>query len=132
MTHDEILDDMIRNQRALKELADVDCASFAAPYNTKTAADGTDVASIAREAGIKTIRMHQTAAGGKMTAERMNAIVDGVRRKGGGRIVFMIHGMARGYDAWENPDELRRHLEWVKALPDVRVLRHSPQIANPG
>ena len=33
----------------------------------------------------------------------------------------MIHGIARGYDAWENPDELRKHLQWVKEQNGVRV-----------
>ena len=33
----------------------------------------------------------------------------------------MIHGIARGYDAWENPDELRKHLQWIKEQNDVSV-----------
>ena len=34
---------------------------------------------------------------------------------------LMSHGMKRGYDAWESPEELKKHLEWVKAQPDVWV-----------
>ena len=36
-------------------------------------------------------------------------------------LVFMSHGMKRGYDAWENPEELKKHLEWVKMQSDVWV-----------
>ena len=64
--------------------------------------------------------MHQKAAGGKMSAERMNEMVENAK-KNGEWLVFMIHGIARGYDAWENPDELRKHLQWIKEQNDVRV-----------
>ena len=43
-------------------------------------------------------------------------------KRRGERLVFMIHGMARGYDAWENPQELEKHLAWVKEQKDVEVL----------
>ena len=59
----------------------------------------------------------QTQAG---AAEKMNALVEAARQKGEW-LVFMSHGMKRGYDAWENPEELKKHLEWVKAQPDVWV-----------
>lgn len=116
-----ILDDIRRNQEALKENAGVECVSFAAPYNAKKGADGSEVLEIAKEAGIKAMRLYQKAAGGGTTAERMNALVENARKKGE-TLVFMTHGLARGYDAWQNPAELRKHLEWVKQQPGVRVV----------
>ena len=56
-----------------------------------------------------------------MTAEKMNALVAEAREKGGW-LIFMTHGMKRGYDAWQNPDELRRHIEWIKSQNDICVL----------
>ena len=40
MGRDDIIDDIRRNQVALKENAGVDCVSFASPFNTKKSADG--------------------------------------------------------------------------------------------
>jgi peptidoglycan/xylan/chitin deacetylase (PgdA/CDA1 family) len=120
MDRTAILDDMRKNQVAIKENAGVECRSFAAPYNAKAGGDGLDVREIAKEAGLHFFRMHQKAAGGKMTAERMNEMVEKAE-KNGEWLVFMIHGIARGYDAWENQDELRKHLQWVKEQNDVRV-----------
>ena len=120
MDRTAIFDDMRKNQVAIKENAGVECRSFAAPYNAKAGGDGLDVREIAKEAGLHFFRMHQKAAGGKMTAERMNEMVEKAE-KNGEWLVFMIHGIARGYDAWENPDELRKHLQWVKEQNGVRV-----------
>ena len=121
MSRDEILDDIRRNQVALKENAGVDCVSFASPFNAKKGADGSDIEALAKETGILAVRMKQKGAGGKMTAERMNSLVESAKRKGEW-LVFMIHGMSRGYDAWESPQELERHLAWVKEQKDVEVL----------
>ena len=121
MNCDDIIADIRRNQAALKENAGVDCVSFAAPYNAKNGADGSDVLAIAKETGIKVMRMHQKSAGDGMTAEKMNSMVDDARKKGGW-LIFMTHGMSRGYDAWQKPEELRKHLEWVKQQEDVRVV----------
>jgi peptidoglycan/xylan/chitin deacetylase (PgdA/CDA1 family) len=121
MNRDGIIDDIRRNQVALKENAGVDCVSFASPFNTKKGADGSDVEALAKEAGLRAMRMRQKGAGGKMTADQMNALVESAKKKGEW-LVFMIHGMARGYDAWENPQELEKHLAWVKEQKDVRVL----------
>ena len=44
MGRDDILDDIRRNQVALKENAGVDCVSFASPFNAKKGADGADIA----------------------------------------------------------------------------------------
>ena len=121
MGRDEILDDIRRNQVALKENAGVDCVSFASPFNTKKSADGSDIEALVKEAGLRAMRMKQKGAGSKMTADQMNALVESAKKKGEW-LVFMIHGMARGYDAWENPQELEKHLAWVKEQKDVRVL----------
>ena len=121
MGRDEILDDIRRNQVVLKEHVGVDCVSFASPFNTKKGADGFDVEALAKEAGLRAMRIRQKGAGGKMTADQMNALVESAKKKGEW-LVFMIHGMARGYDAWENPQELEKHLAWVKEQKDVRVL----------
>ena len=121
MNRDDILDDIWRNQSALKENAGVDCVSFASPFNAKKGADGSNVEALAKDAGLRAIRMKQKGAGGKMTAEKMNALVESAKKRGE-RLVFMIHGMARGYDAWENPQELEKHLAWVKEQKDVEVL----------
>ena len=121
MNRDEILDDIRRNQVALKENAGVDCVSFASPFNTKKSADGSDIEALVKEAGLRAMRMKQRGAGGKMTAEQMNALVESAKKKGEW-LVFMIHGMARGYDAWENPQELEKHLAWVKEQKGVQVL----------
>ena len=121
MNRDEILEDIRRNQAALKENVGVDCVSFASPFNTKKGADGSDIEALAKEAGLRAMRMKQKGAGGKMTAEKMNAIVEAAKKKGEW-LVFLIHGMARGYDAWENPEELAKHLAWVKEQKDVEVL----------
>lgn len=116
-----ILDDIEHNQRALLENAGVRCVSFAAPYNAKRGADGTDVAALVRESGLVGCRPHQKAAGGSMTAEKMNAMVE--KAKAGGEwLIFMSHGMARGYDAWKDPEELRKHLAWVRGREGVRVM----------
>lgn len=96
------------------------CGNFASPFNAKRGVDGTSVEEAAREAGFSAMRMFQKAAGGAMTAEKMNALVEAARKKGDW-LVFMSHGMKRGYDAWESPEELKKHLEWVKAQPDVWV-----------
>ena len=120
MDRTAILDDIRKNQIAIKENAGVECRSFAAPYNAKIGEDGVEVRGIAKEAGLPCFRMHQKAAGGKMSAERMNEMVENAK-KNGEWLVFMIHGIARGYDAWENPDELRKHLQWIKEQNDVRV-----------
>ena len=133
MGRNEILDDIRRNQVALKENAGVDCVSFAAPYNTKKGADGSVIEALAKEAGLRAMRMKQKGAGGKMTAERMNALVESAKAKGEW-LVFMMHGMARGYDAWENPGELEKHLAWVKDQKDVKVLSFADaanQVAAP-
>ena len=116
-----ILDDIRRNQSALKENAGIDCVSFASPFGTKKGADGADVESLAKECGILSVRAFVKRGGGGMTAEKMNAIVEAAKKKDEW-VVFMTHGIARGYDAWENPEELRRHLNWVKNQKDVRVL----------
>ena len=121
MSRGEILDDIRRNQVALKENAGVDCVSFASPFSAKKGSDGSDVESLVKEAGLRAMRMKQKGAGGKMTAEKMNAIVEAAKKKGEW-LVFLIHGMARGYDAWENPEELAKHLAWVKEQKDVEVL----------
>ena len=121
MNRDEILADIRRNQVALKEHVGVDCVSFASPFNAKKGADGSNVEALAKEAGLRAMRMKQKGAGSKMTAEQMNALVESAKKKGEW-LVFMIHGMARGYDAWENPQELGKHLSWVKEQTDVRVL----------
>ena len=121
MGRDEILDDIRRNQVALKEHVGVDCVSFASPFNTKKGADGSDIEALAKEAGLRAMRMKQKGAGSKMTAEQMNELVESAKKKGEW-LVFMVHGMARGYDAWENPQELEKHLAWVKEQKDVRVL----------
>jgi len=129
MKRDEILDDIRRNQIVLKENAGVDCVSFASPFNAKKGADGSDVEVLAKEAGLRAMRMKQKGAGGKMTAEKMNALVESAKKKGEW-LVFMIHGMARGYDAWENPQELERHLSWVKEQKDVRVLSFADAVKD--
>ena len=116
-----ILDDIRRNQSVLKNNAGIDCVSFASPYSAKKGADGADVESLAKECGILAVRVSVKRAGGGMTAEKLNAIVEAAKNTGEW-IVFMMHGIARGYDAWENPEELRRHLAWVKSQKDVRVL----------
>lgn len=116
-----ILDDIRRNQSALKENAGIDCVSFASPFGAKKGADGADIESLAKECGILAVRASVKRAGGGMTAEKMNAIVEAAKKKDEW-VVFMTHGIARGYDAWENPEELRRHLNWVKNQKDVRVL----------
>jgi len=116
-----ILDDIRRNQSALKDSAGIDCVSFASPFGAKKGADGSDVESLAKECGILAVRASVKSAGGSMTAEKLNAIVEAAKNTGDW-IVFMTHGIARGYDAWENPEELRRHLNWVKNQKDVRVL----------
>ena len=121
LCRDAILDDIRRNQIALKENACVECVSFASPYNAKSGADGSDIEALAREAGIRAVRMKQKGAGGKMTSDRMNALVESAKKKGEW-LVFMIHGMARGYDAWENPQELEKHLAWVKEQKDIEVM----------
>jgi peptidoglycan/xylan/chitin deacetylase (PgdA/CDA1 family) len=121
MNRDGILDDIRRNQVALKENAGVDCVSFASPFNAKKGADGSDIEALVKEAGLRAMRMKQRGAGGKMTAEQMNALVESAKQKGEW-LVFMIHGMARGYDAWENPQELEKHLAWVKGQKGVQVL----------
>ena len=121
MGRDEILDDIRRNQVALKENAGVDCVSFASPFNAKKGADGLDIEALAKEAGLRAMRMKQKGAGSKMTADQMNALVESAKKKSEW-LVFMIHGMARGYDAWENPQELEKHLAWVKEQKDVQVL----------
>ena len=120
MNRTAILDDIRKNQIAIKENAGVECRSFAAPYNAKAGGDGFGVREIAKEAGLPCFRMHQNAAGGKMSAERMNEMVEKAK-KNGEWLVFMIHGIARGYDAWANPDELLKHLQWIKEQNDVHV-----------
>ena len=129
MDRDGILDDIRRNQAALRENAGVDCVSFASPFNAKKGADGSDIEALAKEAGVLAVRMKQKGAGGKMTAEKMNALVESARKKGEW-LVFMVHGMARGYDAWENPQELERHLSWVKEQKDVRVLSFADAVKD--
>ena len=131
MNRDEILEDIRRNQVALKENAGVDCVSFASPFNAKKGADGSDVEALAKEAGLRAMRMRQKGAGGKMTAEQMNALVASAQKKGEW-LVFMIHGLARGYDAWENPQELEKHLAWVKEQKDVRVLSFADAASQTG
>ena len=129
MDRDGILDDIRRNQAALKENAGVECVSFASPFNAKKGADGSDVEALAKEAGLRAMRMRQKGAGGKMTAEKMNSLVESARKKGEW-LVFMVHGMARGYDAWENPEELEKHLAWVKEQKDVRVLSFADAVKD--
>ena len=126
---DAILDDIRRNQVALKEKAGVDGVSFASPFNAKKGADGSDVEALAKEAGIRAVRMKQKGAGSKMTADQMNALVESAKKKGEW-LVFMIHGMARGYDAWENPEELEKHLAWMKEQKDVRVLSFADAVKD--
>ena len=131
MSRNAILDDIRRNQVALKENAGVDCVSFASPFNAKKGADGSDIEALAKETGILAVRMKPKGAGGKMTAEKMNSLVESAKRKGEW-LVFMIHGMARGYDAWENPQELEKHLAWMKEQKDVRVLSFADAVqGNP-
>jgi beta-galactosidase len=120
MSRDEILDDIRHNQSALKENAGVDCVSFASPFNAKKGADGSNVEALAQKAGLRAIRLKQKGVGGKMTAEKMNSLVESAKKKGEW-LVFMIHGISRGYDAWENPLELEKHLSWVKEQKDVEV-----------
>lgn len=120
MTRQEMLADMRRGKDAVEREIGRPCVSFASPFNAKRGVDGTSVEEAAREAGFSAMRMSQKAAGGAMTAEKMNALVEAARQKGEW-LVFMSHGMKRGYDAWENPEELKKHLEWVKAQPDVWV-----------
>lgn len=120
MTRQEMLADMRRGKDAVEREIGRRCGSFASPFNAKRGVDGTSVEEAAREAGFSAMRMFQKAAGGAMTAEKMNALVEAARKKGDW-LVFMSHGMKRGYDAWESPEELKKHLEWVKAQPDVWV-----------
>ena len=129
MDRDAILDDIRRNQAALKENAGVDCVSFASPFKAKKGADGSDIEALAKEAGILAVRMRQKGVGGKMTAEKMNSLIESAKRKGEW-LVFMIHGMSRGYDAWENPEELEKHLAWVKEQKDVRVLSFADAVKD--
>ena len=129
MGREEILDDIRRNQVALKENVGVDCVSFASPFNTKNSADGSDIEALAKEAGLRAMRMKQRGAGSKMTADQMNELVESAKKKGEW-LVFMIHGMARGYDAWENPEELEKHLAWVKEQKDVRVLSFADAVKD--
>ena len=75
------------------------------------------------------MRMKQKGAGSKTTAEQMNALVESAKKKGEW-LVFLIHGMARGYDAWENPQELEKHLAWVKEQKDVRVLSFADAVKD--
>ena len=124
MDREEILDDIRKNQKELKENAGIDCTSFASPYNAKRGKDGTDILALVKEEGLAGCRPHQKAAGGGMTAEKMNEMVEKAKAKGDW-LIFMTHGMSRGYDAWQNPDELRRHLEWVKGQEGVKVLNFS-------
>lgn len=120
MTRQEMLADMRRGKDAVEREIGRRCGSFASPFNAKRGVDGTSVKEAARKAGFSAMRMFQKAAGGAMTAEKMNALVEAARKKGDW-LVFMSHGMKRGYDAWESPEELKKHLEWVKAQPDVWV-----------
>ena len=129
MDRSAVLDDIRHNQSVLKERVHVDCVSFAAPYNIKTTADGDSIDKIAQEAGIVAMRLRQKAAGGKMTAEKMNALVAEARDKGEW-IVFMTHGMERGYDAWENAGEFAKHLDWVKTQGDVWVATFADAFRN--
>ena len=47
---------------------------------------------------------------------------DGMRSKAESHTPTMTWAQVREMaDAWENPDELRKHLQWVKAQKDVRV-----------
>lgn len=120
MTRQEMLADMRRGKDAVEREIGLPCVSFASPFNAKRGADGSSVEETAKEAGLPAVRMSQKAAGGAMTAEEMNSLVEAARKKGGW-IVFMSHGMKRGYDAWETPEELKKHLEWVSMQTDVWV-----------
>ena len=124
MNRDAILDDIRRNQSAIKENAGVDCISFAPPFGAYKGADGSDVVEIAKECGIRFVRAGIKRASANMTAEDMNAIVEAAKEDGGW-IVFMTHGVARGYDAWKNSEELRKHFKWIKDQKDVRVMTFS-------
>lgn len=121
MDREAILEDIRKNQNALKENAGVDCVSFASPYNAKRGKDGTDILALVKEEGLAGCRPYQKAAGGGATAESLNAKVEEAKKKGEW-LIFMTHGMARGYDAWQNPEELRKHLKWVKEQEGVKVL----------
>ncbi len=121
MDHDDIVNDLRRSKETIEAHTGKPCVSFAAPFNAKESKkDGTKSQEAAKEAGMPYMRMTQKSAGGAATAESLNAIVEKQKDKGGW-MVFMTHGMTRGYDAWENAEEFRKHLEWVKAQPDVKV-----------
>ena len=118
---EDYLADLVKAKAFTEEKVGGPCVSFAAPFNAKKTADGASVEEIAKEAGFKAMRMKQKGAGGAMTAEKMNALVENAKKKGEW-LVFMTHGMNRGYDAWQNSDEFRKHIEWVAAQKDVAVM----------
>lgn len=121
LTHDEIVADLKRSKETIEAHTGKPCVSFAAPFNAKESKmDGTKSQDAAREAGMPYMRLKQKGAGGTATADSLNALVEAQKRKGGW-IVFMTHGMTRGYDAWQDLEEFRKHLEWVKNQPDVKV-----------
>lgn len=83
--------------------------TLAFPFNQSTPA--VRAAALASHAAC---RIYQTGAGGKSSAGSLNAWADKqVRDRAWG--VLMMHGIARGYAAFEDPEALRAHLRYAKS-----------------
>ncbi len=89
--------------------------TFAYPNNAKAAWSAAVV-----DPGRVGSRLRQTGFGGGMTAARARELFANAK-KTGGWLVFMLHGIATGYDAWQDPSQLDAHFKDAAADRDVWI-----------
>jgi peptidoglycan/xylan/chitin deacetylase (PgdA/CDA1 family) len=109
LSPEEVTAELTRSRDEITKRLGKPPLTLAFPFNQSTPA--VRAAALESHAAC---RIYQTGVGGKSTAGSLDAWVDKqVRDRTWG--VLMMHGIARGYAAFDDPEALRDHLRHVKS-----------------
>lgn len=120
MDNDAIIKEVLDNKRLLKEKAGIDALTFAYPFNAKINKNKESIVELVESQGLIGSRRAQKAFGGGITPEKAKALVERAKKKHEW-LVFMTHGIARGYDAFKDPQVFYSHLRWVSKEPGIWI-----------
>ena len=116
MTNDEIKEEVEKNKKVLMEKIGVKADTFAYPYNTKKNKAGESIVEFVESLGMVGSRTSQISLGNGR-GEKAKARIEKAKSNGDW-LVFMTHGVARGYDSFKEPEELFVLFRWASSQKD--------------
>lgn len=120
LANDEIVREVVGNKKLIKEKTGIEPVTFAYPFNARTNKLKEPVTGLVEAQGLVGSRCRQKAFGGGLEPEKARNLVENAKKKGDW-LVFMTHGIERGYDSFDDPEAFFDHLRWVAKERDVWV-----------